>query len=82
MRFAKPTKPWYPTVMTGVKDNIKPSATPSEEEIRRWNDLPRDEQLERMREALLAGEQSGISERTMDDIKAAAQKRLAELRTG
>ena len=82
MRFAKPTKPWYPTVMIGVKDNIKPSATPSEEEIRRWNDLPRDEQLERMREALLAGEQSGICERTMDDIKAAAQKRLAELRNG
>lgn len=57
-----------------------PSATPSEDELRRWNALPRDEQLERLRQALIEGEQSGLSERSMDDIKAAARERIAKLR--
>ncbi len=66
--------------MSEVKDDIMPSAAPSEDEILRWNALPRDEQLERMRQALIDGERSGISERSMDDIKAAAKGRLAQLR--
>lgn len=66
--------------MNDVKDDIMPSATPSEDEIRRWNALPRDEQLSRLRQALIEAEQSGISDRSMDDIKAAARARLARLR--
>jgi hypothetical protein len=68
--------------MTDVKDDIMPSATPTEDEIRRWQALPRDEQLKRMQQALDAAFESGISERTMDDIKAAARERLAKLRNG
>ncbi|MBU1211964.1 MAG: hypothetical protein KJ587_11905 [Alphaproteobacteria bacterium] len=68
--------------MSEVKDDIMPSATPSEDEIRRWNALPRDEQLKRMRQALIDGEQSGLSERSMDEIKAAARGRVAKLRNG
>lgn len=68
--------------MSEVKDDIMPSAAPSEDEIRRWNSLPRDEQLERMRQALIDGERSGISERSMDDIKDAAKRRLVQLRNG
>lgn len=68
--------------MSEVKDDIMPSATPSEDEIRRWNALPRDEQLKRMRQALIDGEQSGLSERSMDEIKAAARERVAKLRNG
>jgi hypothetical protein len=30
-------------MMNDVKDDIMPSATPTEDEIRRWNALPRDE---------------------------------------
>lgn len=68
--------------MTDVKDDIMPSATPTEDEIRRWQALPRDEQLKRMQNALDAAFASGISERTMDDIKAAARERVAKLRNG
>ncbi len=68
--------------MSEVKDDIMPSATPSEDEIRRWSALPRDEQLKRMRKALIDGEHSGLSERSMDEIKAAARERVAKLRNG
>ncbi|MEO0792898.1 MAG: hypothetical protein AAFY27_10180 [Pseudomonadota bacterium] len=68
--------------MTDVKDDIMPSATPTEDEIRRWQALPRDEQLKRMQNALDAAFASGISARTMDDIKAAARERVAKLRNG
>jgi len=65
--------------MNEVKDDIMPSATPSEDEIQRWNALPRDEQLKRLRHALIEGEQSGLSDRSMDDIKAEARERVAKL---
>ncbi len=68
--------------MSELKDDIMPSAAPSEDEIRRWNALPRDEQLKRMQQAVTEGMQSGISDRSMDDIKAAARERLAQLRNG
>lgn len=68
--------------MSEVKNDITPSAVPSGDEIRRWNALPRDEQLKRMQQALSEGVQSGISERSMDEIKAAARERVANLRNG
>jgi len=64
------------------EDDIMPSATPCEDEIRRWNALPRDEQLKRLRQALIDGEQSGISRRSMDEIKVAARERMEKLRDG
>ena len=66
--------------MSKVTNDIMPSAVPSEDKIHRWNALPRDEQLKRMQQALSEGEQSGISERSMDDIMAAARDRVAKLR--
>ncbi|MEL6216348.1 MAG: hypothetical protein AAFQ99_11815 [Pseudomonadota bacterium] len=68
--------------MSELKDDIMPSATPTEDEIRRWQALPRDEQLKRMQRALDEGLASGISERSMDDIKATAKARVAKLRNG
>lgn len=68
--------------MTDVKDDIMPSATPTEDEIRRWQALPRDEQLKRMQQALDEAFASGLSERTMDDIMATARERVAKLRNG
>ncbi|MEO0731075.1 MAG: hypothetical protein AAFY64_11890 [Pseudomonadota bacterium] len=68
--------------MSELKDDIMPSAAPTEDEIRRWQALPRDEQLKRMQRAIDEGLASGISERSMDDIKAAAEARVAKLRNG
>ena len=61
-----------------IKDDIMPSATPSNDEIRRWQALPRDEQTKRLRQTLDEADASGISNRTMDEIEAAALKRLAK----
>jgi hypothetical protein len=67
---------------TTIKDDIRPSATPSDDEIRRWQALPRDEQAKRLRQTLDEADASGISNRTMDDIEAAALKRLATMGHG
>lgn len=67
---------------TTIKDDVMPSATPSDDEIRRWQALPRDEQTKRLRQALDEADASGTSNRTMDDIEAAALKRLATMRHG
>lgn len=67
---------------TTITDTIMPSATPTEDEIRRWQALPRDEQVRRMRQTLDEAEASGTTDKTMDDIKAAAKARLATMRHG
>jgi len=54
-----------------------PSAAPTQDEIRRWQALPREEQLKRLRQALDAGFASGISERGIDDIIAEARKTMS-----
>jgi len=53
-----------------------PGAVASEQDILEWRSLPRDEQLVRMRETLLDAVQSGVSARSMSDIKTDALKRL------
>ena len=65
-----------------IKDDIMPSATPSDDEVQRWQKLPRDEQLSRMQKILQEAMQSGTAEQSMDEIKAAAMKRLATRENG
>jgi hypothetical protein len=48
--------------------NVTPSATPCDAEIAAWRELPRDEQLRRMREALASAEASTPSDTTMAEI--------------
>lgn len=67
---------------TTIKDDVMPSATPSDDEIRRWQALPRDEQTKRLRQTLDEADASGTSNRTMDDIEVAALKRLATMGHG
>jgi len=62
--------------MTEAKDDIMLSAAPTDDEIRRWQALPRDEQLRRMQRALDEAMASGLSERSMDEIKEIARQRL------
>lgn len=58
-------------------DDIMPSATPTEHEIRRWHTLPRDEQLERMQKTMREAIKSPLSERSMEQIKIDALKKIA-----
>ena len=47
---------------------VMPSATPSEEEIAAWQELPRDEQLRRTRQMLTSPEASTPCGTTMAEI--------------
>jgi uncharacterized protein YbaP (TraB family) len=49
-------------------DTVMPSATPTEEEIAAWQELPRDEQLRRMRRMLTSPEASTPCDTTMAEI--------------
>ena len=62
--------------------DVMPSAMPSEAEIAAWNDLPRDEQVRRMRLALTHPDRAKSSPHTMDDILALARKRVADGKNG
>jgi hypothetical protein len=48
--------------------HVMPSATPTEAELEAWRNLPRDEQLQRMRNALAHPEASEEVTDTMADI--------------
>jgi hypothetical protein len=60
---------------------VMPSATPTEEDIRTWDALPRDEQLRRMRAALTHPDCASATPDTMSDILAEARAR-ADSRRG
>jgi uncharacterized protein YbaP (TraB family) len=62
-----------------LKD-VTPSATPSEEEIAAWNELPRDEQLRRLRAVLSAPDAVTPCGETMDEILAQAKTMVAARR--
>jgi len=47
---------------------VMPSATPTEDEIAAWQELPRDEQLRRMRQMLTSPEASTPCNATMEEI--------------
>lgn len=63
-------------------DDIMPSAAPSDDEIRRWQVLPRDEQHRRLQKAIDAGFNSGISTRSIDEIISDAHQRVTAPRNG
>lgn len=64
--------------MPDVKDDIMPSATPSDDEIRRWQALPRDEQLRRLQALFADPASTKRGARSMDDIRQAALARIAK----
>jgi hypothetical protein len=60
---------------TASRADVMPSATPSEEDIRAWEALPRDEQVRRMRATLTHPDCSTATDDSMGDILAAARAR-------
>jgi hypothetical protein len=56
--------------------DVMPSATPSEEDIRKWEALPRDEQLRRLRMVLTHADCATATRDTMNDVLAAARSRV------
>jgi uncharacterized protein YbaP (TraB family) len=58
-------------------DRVLPSATPSEEDVRAWEALPREEQLRLLRAALTHPDCSIVSLATMSEILAEARRRAA-----
>jgi hypothetical protein len=78
------TNSWYGAAMSKSTDSIvevMPSATPTEEEIRAWQALPRDEQLHRLRAALTHPDCGIPTTDTMRDVLVQARAR-AESRRG
>ncbi len=53
---------------TSTLDDIQPAAVMSPEELERWNGLPPDQQLARLRAAIARGVESGTSDLSMDQI--------------
>ena len=56
------------TMVDTLIDTVMPSAAPTEEEIAAWQELPRDEQLRRMRQMLTSPEASTPCNTTMAEI--------------
>ncbi len=63
-------------------DDVRPSATPTEADIRAWNALPRDEQLRRLRAALGHADCQAASTATMSEILTEARARADTRRRG
>jgi hypothetical protein len=55
--------------------DVMPSAVPSEEDIRKWEALPRDEQLRRLRASLTHADCTTATNESMNDILEAARSR-------
>jgi hypothetical protein len=60
---------------TKIVDDIQPKAVMSPDEQARWNNLPREEQLVRLRAAIERGIDSGPANATMDEIWAKLRAR-------
>lgn len=58
--------------------DVYPWAAPTEEQKRMFDALDYDEQLAMIREALVAAENSGISDRTLKEIFESIKKKLDE----
>lgn len=52
-----------------------PSATPTEQDLRAWSALSRDEQLRRLRAALAHGDCAAVTADTMTDVLVEARDR-------
>ena len=55
--------------------DVMPSATPTEDDIRKWDALARDEQVRRLRAALTHPDCATATPDTMSDILAEARSR-------
>lgn len=64
--------------MEDLKDDILPSAAPTDDELRRWLALSHDEQTRRTALALRQGFESGISSRSINEIIASAKERISD----
>jgi hypothetical protein len=60
---------------TKTIDDVQPKAVMTPEEVARWNELPADEQLARLRAAIRSGVDSGPADITMDQIWAKIRAR-------
>jgi hypothetical protein len=56
-------------------DHLIPSATPTEQDVRAWEGLPREEQLRRLRAALSHPDCAIVSGATVKDVLDEARKR-------
>ena len=59
-----------------VLAEVMPTATPSDEDVRKWEALPRDEQVRRLRAALTQPDCLAATSDTMSDILAKARARI------
>ena len=60
---------------TKTLDDVQPKAVMTPDELARWNELPADEQLARLRAAIQRGIDSGVAHVTMDEIWAKIRAR-------
>ncbi len=60
---------------TKTVDDVQPKAVMTADELARWNQLPADEQLARLRAAIRRGIESGPSDMTVDQIWAKIRAR-------
>ena len=67
---------------TATVTEVMPSATPSEDDIRVWQSLPRDEQLRRLRASLSHPDCTFVSDSSMEEILAEARARADARRRG
>ncbi len=63
-------------------DDIRPSAAPTEDELRRWAALSKAEQIERLSAAIEEGFASTPSTRSIDEIIAVARQRVGTSNRG
>jgi hypothetical protein len=63
-------------------DDLSSSIFPSDEELKRWESLDREEQLQEVRRELQLSIDSGISERSMEEIRQSALDRIASREDG
>jgi hypothetical protein len=58
-----------------VVDDVQPKAVMTPDELARWDQLPAEEQLARLRAAIRRGVESGPSDMTVDQIWARIRAR-------
>ena len=60
---------------TNTIDDVQPKAVMTPDEVARWNELPADQQLARLRVAIQSGLDSVAADITMDEIWAKIRAR-------
>ncbi len=63
---------------TKLSDDVQPKAVMTPDELARWNALPPDVQLARLRTAIQAGLDSGPANVTMDELWAKLRARHSD----